>query len=81
MYLKMKIDIRRRKKITRLENIQRNFNLTENPYQISNNSHSYDKLVLTNEWLRSQQSTLKMDDVVLGVPDVARYTMAMSPEV
>ncbi|KAJ6216257.1 hypothetical protein RDWZM_007414 [Blomia tropicalis] len=61
VYLRMKMDIRRKKKrekdMARIHIMDK-----ENLYQNSVKSHSYDKLVLTNEWLASQQASSQSID-------------------
>lgn len=64
VYVKMKLDIRRKKRKERLTILHRAQLSSDdaygerksNLYQSSVHSHSYDKLVLTSEWLRNQHS-------------------------
>lgn len=64
VYVKMKLDIRRKKRKEKLAILRSQLSgegyaegdRKSNLYQSSVHSHSYDKLVLTNEWLRTQHS-------------------------
>lgn len=69
VYVKMKLDIRRKKRKERLAILHQTQISSDvygdrksNLYQSSVHSHSYDKLVLTSEWLQNQHSpTAQLD--------------------